>query len=212
MRKLPYRTRTTWLTDQQLILLDVMFDFSVRFRNLRDGDFREQWNVGYSHGLTDDELRCQLRWLCEHGVLETYLADDGTRYRMTPSGLELWSKERSPVWSRYCRSSQKTTLRGRTLLSVTAASSRVRDDFLAWMVRYPARYRTITINDFGLIRWHSFDRLYVGLATYDEVREWTPEEYAVLVEEHRQWQSEMHLRRNWWRTVGELQRFVPGQE
>ena len=157
----PFRTNKTWLTDDQLILLDVLFDGAAAFRLLRGKAFRGQWNLGYSHTLDDDQLQCNLRWLCEHGVLDEERFRDETVFRMTAAGGAFWSQERCPVWKRYCTQQHyTTTLRNRTMITVLAVSAQVRDDFLALWPLNPARRRTATIADHGLIEWHPFGQLF----------------------------------------------------
>ena len=59
MQQLPYRTNTTWLSNEDLIILDALFDGGAEFHLLRGRGFREQWNLGFSHEL--DYLRCNWR-------------------------------------------------------------------------------------------------------------------------------------------------------
>ncbi len=85
MSDLPFRTGTSWLTDDQLVLLDVLFDSHAGLHLLRADGFSEFWNLGYTHTLDDAALECNMKWMCEHGVIEEY-TDDGCRFRMTESG------------------------------------------------------------------------------------------------------------------------------
>ena len=210
MHELPFRTNTTFLTDDELILLDVLFD-GAKWKNcLYREVFREQWNLGYSHNLNDDELGSHLRSLCEHGVLESEFDDNGQCFRITVFGGELWSQERLPVWDRFCHDCYTTTSRGRTMMSVVAVSPRIRDEFLDLFPMYPARRRIATIERHVLISWHPFSKLYVGSATYIEQREWhSIEEYNAYKTMFREHWELLKQKRSWWRTVGELQRFVP---
>jgi hypothetical protein len=209
MSNRPFRTGKTWLTDDQLVLLDVLFDKGASYRLLRRAGFLEQWNLGYTHNLDDPVLECNLRWLCEHGVLEQKRDVNQTWFQMTRDGGELWSQERCPVWDRYCIEWYATTSRGRTRMTVFAVSPKVRDDFLALWPQYPARRRILTLTDCLLIEWHPFARVYVGIATYQELRQWTPAEYVVWAEQHRQHWAMLERERSWWRCVLELQRFAP---
>lgn len=202
----PFRTGKTWLADDQLVLLDVLFDARVLCRLLRRESFLERWNLGYTHNFDDSGLERNLRWLRERGVLDIVRDGSRTWVQITPHGGSLWSLERCPDWDRYCIDRYTTTLRGRIRMSVVAVSSRVRDDFLALWPQYPARRRTALIRDLPLIEWHPFDRLYVGVATYEEPREWT----MVEVEQERQHWAMLERERSWWRCVPELQRFIPG--
>jgi hypothetical protein len=103
-------------------------------------------------------------------------------------------------------------------MSVIAVSAQVRDQFLSLEPFYPARRRTATVADRGLslntlgadralIGWHPFGQLFVGLATYyakDEEEGLPSQEFAAWLE----YQAMVERERGWWRTVGELQRFV----
>jgi hypothetical protein len=207
MRNLPFRTNTTWLTDDQLVLLDVLFDKDTPFWLLRREDFLERVNLGYAHNLDDGELHSSLRWLVEHGFLTTKCDGGETYFCMTAACSELWSQERCPVWERYCRDRYKTTSRGRTMMTVTAASARVRDDFLELWPPDSARRRTATITDYNLIGWQPFARVFVGVATYAQ-QQWTLEQHTHWVELCRGHKDMLGRERSWWRCVGELQRFV----
>ena len=209
MRDRPYRTGKTWLTDDQLVLLDVLFDGGASLRFLRRENFLERLNLGYAHALDDPALECNIRWLCEHGVLEPHRRGGGTYFRMTRDGGELWSRERCPVWERYCTERYTTTSRGRALMSVMAVSPEVRDHFLVLWPMYPARRKTAVISYRRLIGWYPFPRVYVGIATYEERQKWTPAEYAVRAEQNRQHWAMLERERSWWRCVPELQRFLP---
>ena len=196
-----FRTHRTWLTEDQLLLLDVVFRYGTEFSLLRRTGFREQWNC-QPHKLDNDQLRCNLRWLCEHGVLTAEREERKTWFRMTASGGELWSQERCPVWERFCWETYKTTSRDRTLMSVVAVSSQVRDEFLALRSPDLARRRTFNLaGNHCLLGWRLFRPLFVGLATY--------EEDCLAWLETRQQIEQIESQRTWWRSVYELQRFIP---
>jgi hypothetical protein len=210
MRNPPFRTGRTWLSDNQLTLLDVLFDGPAPFTVLRSDIFHEQWNLGYSHNLSDEKLGCELRWLCEHGVLEIQRVGHRAIYRITANGGELWSQERCPVWERYCMERYHTTSRGRTMMSVVATSPHIRDGFLRLWPLYPARHRCATIADYGLIRWRPLARLHAGLATYQEEhpsggpqRNCGPITRRIVIIK-----TLLERERTWWRFVPELQKFT----
>ncbi|EDL56290.1 MULTISPECIES: hypothetical protein [Gimesia] len=208
MQKLPYRTDSTCLSDNDLILLDVLFDCDVRFQYLRQEVFCEQWNLGYSHDFDDDQLQDRLKWLCKRGVLEVGGNRNQPYFRITLKGDELWSEERCPIWDRFCTERYKTTSQKRTMMTVFAVSPQIRDDFLRLWPMYPARRRTATIADFGLVHRRSFPQLYVGVATYKEQYEWTPEEYFVYCKLDQEYRERLESERSWWRYVPELQKFI----
>lgn len=208
MRNLPYRTNSTWLSDDDLILFDVIFARGTLIRLLRRRSFREQWNLGYNHNYTDAELKLRLRELWKHRVIEVESRNNRTYLRMTAEGGRLWSEERCPVWERFCTERIKTTSQGRSLMSVVAVSPGVRDDYLRVWSPKESRRRVTAICNFGLVSWRSFPTLHVGIATYFERLPQTPDEIAI----YRQWyfghQARAQNDRSWWRSVPELQRFI----
>jgi len=209
MEGLPYRTNMTWLSEDDLIILDVMFDGGVPFRLLRQENFQDQWNLTYSHNLADDELRWRLRRLCEQDVIGTERYENDMFFCMTSIGGDLWSQERCPVWERFCSDRYRTTSQDRTMMSVVAVSAKIRDDFLGLWPMYPSRRRTATIGDYGVIPWRSFHQLHVGVATYVEEHEWSRDEFEVWIHRDREHETLLERERSWWRDVSELQRFVP---
>jgi hypothetical protein len=213
MNELPFRTNATWLSDDELVLLDVLFNAGTWVDLLTQESFHEQWNLGYSHQLNDNDLRTSVEKLCHSGVVRVDVGESdrlsGPCIQLTPHGGDLWSLERCPIWERYCMERYSETSAGRTIMTVIAASPEVRDDYLRVWPRYPARRREFTLYDYQLISWRQFPRLYVGAATYHEQRSWsTFEEYSAyrtMFEEHQQL---VKRERSWWRGVRELQRFL----
>jgi len=209
MPTLPYRAYTTWLSGSELIVLDRLFDCGVAFRHLRREGFRLQWNLPYSHDLNDRDLWQVLSQLCNRNVLKTEPSRGETYYCMTPFGGELWSRERCPIWERFCGTRGRTTSRDRELWSVVAVSPEIRDDFLRLYPLDPARRRTATITNFDLISWRPFPKLHVGLATYLEEHNWPVDRRDAYREAYRERTARLQQQRSWWRCVPELQRFVP---
>jgi hypothetical protein len=213
MHNRPHRTGETWLSDDQLVLLDALFKgYKTAVRLLQRSSFNAQWALGYAHELDDTALKSNIRLLCENGVLALKNDCDETRLQITCKGGELWSCERRPVWERYCTDRYKTTLRGRTLMSVRAISPQMRDEFLDLCPQRPARRKTAVFGGYTLIHWRPATRIYVGVATYEEPCEWTPEEFTEWAEQERQHLTTVEQKRSWWRTIRELQRFVPHAE
>jgi hypothetical protein len=204
MQKLPFRTNDTHLSNDELILLDISFRWGIAPHLLRRKYFCAQWGLDYSHNLDDSQLRCRLRWLCEHGVLEVKQEGKDKWLQITKQGFRLWSQERCPIWDRYCTVDHILTGRGREVTRVLAGSPQIRDDFLRLWPNDPVRLRRATIADYGLVPWHPFNRLYAGVAWYEENVEWTsPDEVDWgRVEAFSQ-------ERTWWDSVPELQKFLP---
>jgi len=205
----PFRTHSTNLTDDELLILDVMFADSVTFPMLRSCNFVLQFNA-QPHSLSDDELKSTLIGFWRRGITEVNdLRLRGHRYvTITPMGGRLWEAERQPIWQRYCYDSYPAVIRGRTIMSVKCTTAWVRDDFIRLCPEYPARTKTATINDNGLVHWQGFGKLHVGLASYAEPTEMTPEEFFQWLPRHRAYIELVEQERSWWRTVGELQKFL----
>jgi hypothetical protein len=202
-----YRTHHTALSDCDLLILDVMFDRSVTYRMLTQANFEPTFNAP-SHSLSDDDLKAAIQEMLRDNIVEPSKNRFGDFLSMTSHGGALWSSERCPVWDRYCTESYPAVIQGRTIMSVKAVSAGVRDDFLRLWPEYPARCRTARIRDTGLIGWHPFGHIHVGLASYDEPREWSCDEHDDWLKQHRAHVERVETERSWWRTVGELQKFV----
>src|SRR5438128_2599738 len=93
------RTGETALTDEQLILLDVMFNCRASFQALCHDHFHERWC--HSHHLDHTNLQETLNGLCQAGILQTHTTSEATYFSFTSQGGKLWELERMPVWSRY---------------------------------------------------------------------------------------------------------------
>jgi hypothetical protein len=207
MDQQPFRTGTTWLTDYQLVLLDVLFNVGVAFDSLRRDTFLEEWNLGYAHALDDAALASDLRRLCERGVLDTDA--DRPWFRMTAAGGELWSLERLPVWERFVTGRHRGTGRGHATQAVVAGSGAVRDDFLALFPHPPVLVRTAVMDSPRLLDWRDFPRGYAGVVMYR-----TPPVLAggAARREMAEWPGRVarqERERTWWWDVRQLQRFVP---
>jgi hypothetical protein len=209
MHELPYRTNSTWLSDDHLILLDAIFDHGAWEADLTQAAIGSLCNLPYSHNFSDDQLQQQLAELSGQHVITRHMNEHGPTVRITANGGDLWCRERTPIWDRFCTERYKTTLRGQTLMSVIAVSAEVRDTFLEIWPMYPARRRRTVIRDFGLIKWHPFTQLHVGLATYDEPNSWSGDEYISHRKASSEHQALLRRERTWWRNVKELQRFMP---
>ena len=206
-----YRSHSTDLTGDELLILDVMFSGGVTYPMLRTCNFAPQFNAR-PHALSDDDLKTTLLSFWRRGITEVSDARHfGHRYAsITSYGGELWAAERCPDWDRYCTESYPAFIRGRTIMSVKCATSWVRDDFLRLWPEYSTRIKTATINDIGLIPWHGFGKLHVGLASYAEPTQWTPEQYNEWLPRHQAHIEQVENERSWWRSVNELQKFAGG--
>ena len=210
MKAALFRSHETDLSDDELLLMDVMFDVKgVAPFMLRQCNFGPQFNAR-PHSLNDVELKQTVKSLVKRGLLEGQdFVLKGQRYiGMTKSGAGKWEIERRPDWNRYCTEREAAVIRGRTITSVCAVNPEVRDDFLRIAIQNPFRTKRKTINDLGLIPWKTFDQIHVGLASYID-------SFDLAIDPYEAWQAmqiktglKIENERTWWRNVGELQRFV----
>ena len=130
-----FRTHRTFLTDDELILLDVLFKWRISFEALRRDDFALGFNCD-SHNLDDVQLVEALARLCEEGFLRRKPPFDhrvkkcGGWFEMTARGGELWNSERQPVWELFVSCRERPTLSGRTIVSRSGVSATVCRDSL----------------------------------------------------------------------------------
>jgi hypothetical protein len=203
------RTHTTNLTDDELLLLDVMFNVVVIPPMLRQCNFTPQFNLS-SHSINDASLDLTLSRFSEDGIIQTL----GDRFRghqyisLTKLGGELWSSERCPVWEWYCSTRETGSIPDKSFISIMAVTSEIRDDFLRISFPDPIRVKRSEIRDSGLISWESFNRLHVGIACLHEPQEIPPEQ---IEQWHRSRHDHMIMvdeERTWWRTARELHKFT----
>jgi hypothetical protein len=197
------RTHATVLSDDELILLDVMFDCRPPLRLLRRSVFRNQWNL-CSHNLDDEQLRKTIDRFCEAGILVSESSSWGEEiclyYGLTPHGGELWEAERTPIWDRYATERYGGYSSGRETVTIRALSASIRDDF--WRVGNDARMwdsdggrvRFWEISRHVLIYWKNFATIYVAVA---HIRDCYGCDWSLY-----------NARRTWWRNVEELQKFL----
>jgi hypothetical protein len=197
------RTHATSLSDDELIILDVMFDCRPPLRLLRRSVFRNQWNL-CSHNLDDEQLRDTIDRFCEAGILasESAARGEGTclYYGLTPHGGELWEAERTPIWDRYATERYGGDASGRETVSICALSANIRDDF--WQIGSEARMwgsdvgrvRFWEISRHVLIPWKNFPRIHVAVA---QIRQCYDCDWPLY-----------NARRTWWRDVEELEKFL----
>lgn len=197
----PLRTHATSLTDDELILLDVLFSHhGTSYRLLRQRDFVAQWNC-QSHALNDDQLAETLNRMVNVGWLETWEhGNRGCCYRMIPAGGRQWELERAPEWDRYAIDRYGETRSGEPLVTIAATTAERRDDFwrigceVGMLAHSLGRVRRATIRNHALIPWKTFPAIYVLVARLDD--------WAVSSD----WRA-LEERRTWWRCVRENEKF-----
>ena len=196
MRTPPHRTRETLLTDNELLLLDCMFDSNVWERQLNRDSYRLQFNMGYTHALDDRTLKETLASLADRGLVIRSIYGQKIAWSLTPIGGEQWERERKPPWDAYC-----TDRSGRSSLMVLSTERATAEAFWTigsktrlWKVgdKQP-RYWRIADN-YRLLPWRSFPAIHVLVArgaSYEGV--------------DTDWEA-YEANRTWWRVISELDR------
>ncbi|MCA9166038.1 MAG: hypothetical protein KDB23_00145 [Planctomycetales bacterium] len=201
MKQSPRRTFETTLTDDELLLFDVMFDGNSSFRSLRRETFETRW-MWHPHNLTDAQLQETLASLVESGLLSIERHDGREYFQLTPDGGNKWEAERLPDWHRYATERYGETPSGRSVVTIVATSPEIRNDF--WrigcdveMFAYTnGRIKRSTITNHVLIPWKTFPSLHVLVAVLDDW--WASTDWLAL-----------ETRRTWWRVVRESYKFWP---
>ena len=96
-------------------------------------------------------------------------------------------------------------------MTVIAVSAKTRDSFLRCWPLDSARRKVAAIRDYGLITWHPFETLYVGMLSYPEQTVWAEEELP-HAERHRNRHFLPDSNRSWWQSVRDLQSFVGSKD
>lgn len=211
MKTIPFRTNETKLADNELLLLDVMFNLAVVPPMLRQCNFQHQFKLP-PHSIDDASLKLTLSRFTDDGIIQAI--DDwffrGHQYiSLTQHGAELWSSERCPVWEQHCSTRQTGSIPEKSFMSIQAVTPEIRDDFLRIRFQDPIRIKRTTICGDGMLWWKSFDRLHVGLACFDEHHGIPPEQLGQWAESQREHMMMIEQERTWWQSARELQKFTP---
>ena len=194
------RTHATSLSDDELILLDVMFWGGAYYRLLRRSIFRDQWNCP-PHNLDDAELKKVLKQLVHSDVLRAERVDGEWRLSLTTQGGQLWEAERKPRWEKYATAGHRDLRSGKVLLTICSTSPQTREEL--WTIgcqtgcfAYSSgRIRRATIRNCCLIQWKQLTPVYSLPAVLDDC--WTEHEDLRAYEE----------RRTWWSSAWEIDKF-----
>jgi hypothetical protein len=197
---LPFRTRQTPLTDDDLVILDVVCLYSVLPTMLRKATFNATWAFGYCHSLDNSSLTFALNRLRQTRSIESKRTSGDIRLAATQYGGELWTSERSPDWLRYVQIRFSTGPGGREQVTAISPGDDTPDmcvDFLAaGGLGVDDREPVRAIGDSGMLDWITFPVLYFARATvlYDSGSIW----------DHSTYES----RRPFWTNVTQLQKFI----
>lgn len=194
------RTHATSLTDDELILLDCLFNCDAPPAFLSREGWSELWRVS-PHNLTNRKLRQAIKRLVSSGMLQMNRDNGRSHLSMTEMGGRAWEAERLPVWSRFAMHRFVLMKSGKTQHTIFAMTSQTRDEF--WDIGldigyFPSTFgpieRSVRQNQ-SLIDWKPSSEIFVLNVELDgwDVRDFARQEYEE--------------RRTWWRGVRESEKF-----
>lgn len=189
----------TNLTDDELILMDALFDQRRTMKQLRAVNFGEAINFPpeYIHQLDDYDLRDVMASLVARGWVDIEKGDGRTTYGLTAAGGELWERERQPDWDRYVRSSswcERIEGLDQWLAEVMSPSVEIAAAFYS-SDRDVKIYKTgLTIlDDYPLLYWKTFPTVYQILAPYSPLMDWPSVDWEVYEQNRVWWRDLMEL-------------------
>jgi hypothetical protein len=107
----PNRTRTTFLSDDELMIFDAIFDCFQDAANLTSFAYPYQLNLSYTHSLNDNELASFLSAALASGLVwrktNIHSGKQFEYFSLSSEGGALWEQERLPNWERYVTTSQR---------------------------------------------------------------------------------------------------------
>lgn len=200
------RTHKTNLLEEELLILDVLFDSNDTFESLVKENFASWHNLPYSHDLDTGTLGKLINKLIGNGILRSTTPGPGTRefYGLTEIGGKLWEAERGPDWDKFCTDSSTMDENGTWILSVESPSITAARAFLAcandcFVYRFNSdEIRTTTRMDtkIAIVDWRTFPTVCsISVRTYP------------MLETHSMDWNEYENKRTWWRGLSELAKF-----
>jgi hypothetical protein len=198
------RTFCTSLSNDELILLDALFDVWDTPESLLPQNFATAFNLPYAHDLETAGVRTTIEGLIERGLIQSRVerthAKEITWLALTAAGGELWTLEREPAWDCFCQDASWPAEPGDGcwMMCVRSPSLDTARAFLETGIRcglYDVTPHHITEATTGeaLIPWRRFSVVY-------ELRAPLATRESVYVDWAR-YQRE----RRWWRTISELE-------
>lgn len=199
MLQLPRRTDVTELTDNELIIMDALFDRPRPMWHLQDEYFCEEVNFPAEHAHTLDVYELM-------DVVGRFIARDWlTREKrgkeiwhgLTPAGGELWEIERRPDWDRYVRTSswsEPTASIPQWIAEVVSPSVEIAVAFWKCDRDVKVEKAALTIlEDYPLVYWKKFPAVYQIIAPYSPLLDWPSVDWDVYEENRVWWRDLMEL-------------------
>ena len=200
------RTYQTNVSDEELLILDVLFDARDTFESLAKENYATWHNLPYSHNLEVGDLTNLINRLLGDGIISFHTSNPGNKvfYGLTEAGGKAWEVERVPDWERYCTDYSTVNEAGHWMLFVESPSLATAKAFMDCATHChlyqfnpnAIRISTIIEEKSSTIYWKAFPTAYsMSVTTYP------------LAETNRVDWNEYESRRSWWRTLTELAKF-----
>jgi hypothetical protein len=200
------RTDKTSLLDEELLILDVLFDSMDTFESLVKENYASWHNLPYSHHLELGSLRDLLNQLINNGIIGSHAEghDDRIFYGLTETGGKLWELERAPDWERYCTDYSTVDEHGTWTLCVESPSVGTAKAFMGCANHCrlygfnPDEIRMTTLSKeyLSTVYWKAFSTVCSMSVTTEAL----PKTNQV------DW-NDYEVRRSWWSNLAELVKF-----
>jgi predicted transcriptional regulator len=203
----PRRSGKTPLSDDELIILDALFDGARPLGTLYREKFSEIHNLPYRHDLSRNEVTETVRKLELQGILHSEEGQSrGTYFSLTEEGGRLWEREREPDWTCFVAVDGQLDSNGnRTTMIARSQSLVVAQAYLETLEacgHTPVILESRTAKMVEIARvlpWKSLEQVHEVHALIGRAAEEEPKIDWKLYQD----------RRIWWTTVSELQDFPP---
>jgi predicted transcriptional regulator len=200
------RTNKTNLLDEELLILDILFNSNDAFESLVKENYASWHNLRYSHNLDGGTLREMIEKLIDHGIIRSHTSGPGNQefYALTEGGGKWWEAERAPDWQRYCTDSSTVDENGTWTLLVESPSILTAKAFMVCAIdcclyRFNREETSTTIligANISTVAWKSFQTVCSISVTTDPI-----------LETHQLDWNEYENKRLWWRNLSELEKF-----
>ena len=201
---LPNRTGISELTDNELLLFDMLFDSNANATQMSSSVYAEHMNCEYNHTLDDETLQRTLDSLTSRKLIHPVgnsKMTDSVVYSLTGTGGKLWEIERKPDWLRYVATSQKALgcfpTASIVALCIDEQIGRLclGAMFASGIITPTKTIRVRELHSRRLVSWKTFSPVYaLRCQTSDHVNHW-----------HRSVDLDVYEHsRCWWRSISEL--------
>lgn len=191
------RRYMTSLTDEELMLLDAMWDGDCALWMLQKDQYQSMTDLPYCHNLEDETLIETLGILATQGLVRDYLyvyaeTEDKRYFGLTPEGGAWWELERKPDWDNFCYSAERDGKWFVESPSLETAMNYAQWAYEAgWGASHPTKLQIIEKPMYRFLPWYDFPVVYELFGILQ------PKTYNLDLDSY-------HERRTWWMDIPEL--------